>query len=69
MKIEKKNKNLDEFLRELDLNNLEKDLMFSDLDDDEEVPGTFTGQSSVNNFTNKILENDSQFVSLQPLQY
>lgn len=36
VKIEKKNKNLEDFLRELDLNNLEKDLLFSDLDDDEE---------------------------------
>jgi hypothetical protein len=35
VKIEKKNKSLDEFLKDLDLNNLGKDLMFSDCDDDE----------------------------------
>lgn len=40
VKIEKKNKNLDEFLNELDLSNLDKDLLFSDLEDDpsEKVP-------------------------------
>jgi hypothetical protein len=27
---------LDDFLRDLDLDNLEKDLLFSDLDDDDE---------------------------------
>lgn len=36
VKIEKKNKNLDDFLRDLDLNNLEKDLIFSDLDEDDD---------------------------------
>ena len=35
VKIEKKNLSLEEFLKDLDLNNLEQDMMFSDLDDDE----------------------------------
>ena len=35
MKIEKKNKSLDEFLNDLDLANLDKDMLFSDLEDDE----------------------------------
>lgn len=35
MKIEKRNKSLEEFLSELDLQNLEKDMLFSDLEDDE----------------------------------
>ena len=36
VKIEKKNLTLDEFLNGLDLNNLEQDMMFSDLEDEEE---------------------------------
>lgn len=36
VKIEKKNVSLEEFLKDLDLNNLEKDMMFSDLEDDDE---------------------------------
>ena len=36
MKIEKKNLVLEDFLKGLDLNNLEKDMMFSDLEDDDE---------------------------------
>jgi len=35
VKIEKRNKNLDQFLSELDLMNLEKDMLFSDLEDDD----------------------------------
>ena len=35
MKIEKKNKSLEEFLNDLDLANLDKDMLFSDLEDDE----------------------------------
>lgn len=35
VKIEKKNKSLDDFLKDLDLQNLDKDMMFSDLDDDD----------------------------------
>lgn len=35
MKIEKRNKSLEEFLSELDLLNLEKDMLFSDLEDDD----------------------------------
>lgn len=38
VKIEKKNLDLDEFLRNLDIDNLEKDMLFSDLEDDDEVP-------------------------------
>ncbi len=36
VKIEKKNLNLEEFLRDLDIHNLEKDMLFSDLEDDDE---------------------------------
>lgn len=36
VKIERKNINLEEYLQGLDVNNLEKDILFSDLDDDEE---------------------------------
>lgn len=36
VKIEKKNINLEEFLAVLDINNLEKDMLFSDLEDDDE---------------------------------
>jgi hypothetical protein len=36
VKIEKKNLNLDEFLSTLDIHNLEKDMLFSDLEDDDE---------------------------------
>ena len=35
MKIEKKNLSLEDFLKDLDLNNLEADMMFSDLEDDD----------------------------------
>lgn len=38
VKIEKRNKSLEDFLKDLDLSNLEKDLLFSDLDDDESLP-------------------------------
>ena len=38
VKIEKKCINLDEFLSTLDINNLEKDMLFSDLEDDDEPP-------------------------------
>ena len=37
VKLEKKGKNLDDFLKELDLDNLEKDLLFSDLEDEDSV--------------------------------
>lgn len=37
VKLDKKGKNLDDFLKELDLDNLEKDLLFSDLDDEDSV--------------------------------
>jgi hypothetical protein len=36
VKIEKKNLDLVEFLRDLDIDNLEKDMLFSDLEDEEE---------------------------------
>lgn len=36
VKIEKKNLNLEEFLRDLDIDNLEKDMLFSDLEDEDE---------------------------------
>jgi len=36
VKIEKRNKTLEEFLNDLDLSNIGKDLCFSDLDDDED---------------------------------
>jgi hypothetical protein len=39
VKIEKRNKSLEDFLQELDLENLEKDMLFSDLDDDEPSGG------------------------------
>lgn len=38
VKIEKKELNLEEFLRNLDIDNLEKDMLFSDLDDENEKP-------------------------------
>lgn len=38
MKIEKKNLTLEDYLNSLDLANLEKDLLFSDLEDDEDDP-------------------------------
>jgi len=38
VKIEKKEINLDEFLRDLDINNLEKHMLFSDLEDEDEPP-------------------------------
>jgi hypothetical protein len=39
VKIEKKNLALEEYLDRLDFNNLEKDLVFSDLDDEGEEEG------------------------------
>jgi hypothetical protein len=36
VKLEKRQKSLEEFLGELDLANLEKDLLFSDLDSDDD---------------------------------
>lgn len=49
VKIEKKNKSLEEFLLDLDLSNLDKDMLFSDLDDDEPDPVQKPSSSSVNN--------------------
>eukprot|EP00347_Sterkiella_histriomuscorum_P024037 403332525 len=47
VKIEKKEINLDEFLRDLDMNNLEKSMLFSDLEDEDEPPQRIVKQPSV----------------------